>query len=264
MGMCGSPESYPSHGSKGLLYSPWKEQPDPGGFDREIEMGLLWWILPALAGVIGILLSFAGLGRLLKLRLAAGGLRFLFGIGFLGLAGIGTLAGLNLQTFKRLTHERVVAMITFEPTAVENTFTVKIEEPDLEARTFEGFVGDEFSLGAQVITFKPMAQMVGYDSVYRLDFLEGRFSDRYNTENVTAATSTGIKLYENPGLDVYGLAREQGSAFGVKAGSRDANFGSAVYAPMGEGLEYEISITQSALVLRPANSATARALGQGE
>ena len=50
-------------------------------------MGLIWWILPALAGVVGLMLSFAGLGRLMKLRLAAGGLRFLFGIGFLGAAG---------------------------------------------------------------------------------------------------------------------------------------------------------------------------------
>ena len=52
---------------------------------------MIWWILPALAGIVGLAFSFAGIGRLLKLRLAAGGLRFLFGIGFLGAAGIGTL-----------------------------------------------------------------------------------------------------------------------------------------------------------------------------
>jgi len=195
-------------------------------------MGLLWWILPALAGVVGLVLSFAGLGRLFKLRLAAGGLRFLFGVGFLGMAGIVTLAGLNMQTFKRLTQEQDVATISFDAApGVENAYKVTLELSDGEVRNLpiagpevgqtQYFVGDEFSLGAQVITFKPMAQLLGYDSVYRLDFLEGRFTDRFNTENVSAATSTGIKLYENPGLDVYALAKEQGSQFGVSAGQRN-------------------------------------------
>ncbi|MDG1825534.1 MAG: hypothetical protein P8H62_04610, partial [Henriciella sp.] len=51
------------------------------------------------------------------------------------------------------------------------------------------------------------------------------------------------------------LAKAQGGQFGIGTSHKDANFGSAVYAPMGDGLEYEVSITQSALVLRPANAA---------
>ncbi len=238
-------------------------------------MGLIWWILPALAGVIGIMLSFAGLGRLLKLRLAAGGLRFLFGIGFLGMAGVVTLAGLNMQTFKRLTNEQDVATITFDAApGLEDAYRVTLTLADGETRILpmEGdealqpqyFVGDEFSIGAQVITFKPVAQLLGYDSVYRLDYLEGRFTDRFETESVTAATTTGIKLFENPGLDVYALAKEQGSRFGVSAGQKNSNFGSAVYAPMADGLEYEISMSQTALVLKPTNSAATRALGETE
>ncbi len=109
-----------------------------------------------------------------------------------------------------------------------------------------------------------MSQMVGYDSVYRLDFLEGRNARRYTTTGVSQATSTGIQLYENPGLDVYSLAKEQGSRFGIGTSHKDASFGSAVYAPMGDGLKYEVSITQSALVLRPANAATKSRLGDRE
>ena len=226
-------------------------------------MGLIWWILPAAAGVIGLMLSFAGLGRLLKLRLAAGGLRFLFGIGFLGAAGIGTFVGLNLQTYKRLTYERVVATVTFDQAPnTEDTYSVTLELPEDEQRTISEIKGDQFALGAQVITFKPMAQMLGYDSLYRLDFLEGRNARRYTTEGVTQATSTGIQLYENPGLDVYALAREQGNRFGLSTSHRDASFGSAVYAPMGDGLKYEVSITQSALVLRPANAAAQARLNE--
>ncbi len=223
-------------------------------------MGLIWWILPAFSGVIGLMLSFAGLGRLMKLRLMAGGLRFVFGIGFMGLAGVVTFAGLNLQTYKRLTYERVVATISFDKTpGVDDTYTVTMLLPEGETRTVDAVKGDEFSLGAQVITFKPVAQMLGYDSVYRLDYLEGRYARRYNTANTSEATSTGLQLYDNPGLDVYTLAKDQGSRFGVGTAKKGANFGSAVYAPMGDGLEYEVSLTQTALVLRPSNAAaTAR------
>ena len=223
-------------------------------------MGLIWWVLPALTLVLGLMLSFAGIGRLIKLKLMAGGVRFLFGIGFLGLAGVITLAGLNLQTFKRLTYERVVANVSFDKAPnVDDTYTATLVLAEGEVRSYE-IKGDEFSLGAQVITFKPMSQMLGYDSVYRLDYLEGRYANRYNTATVSEAVSTGIKLFENPGLDVYGLAKEQGEGFGVSAGSKDAQFGSAVYAPMGDGLEYEVSITQSALILRPKNEAARRRL----
>ena len=224
-------------------------------------MGLIWWILPALSGVIGIMLSFAGLGRLLKLNLIAGGMRFLFGIGFMGLAGIVTFAGLNLQTYKRLTYEKVVATISFDkaPTAAD-TYTVTMLLPEGEVRKIDTVIGDEFSLGAQVITFKPISQMLGYDSVYRLDFLEGRYAQRYNTAAVSSATSTGLQLYDNPGLDVYALAKEQGKRFGIAAAQKDATFGSAVYAPMADGLEYEVSLTQSALVLRPSNAAAQQSL----
>jgi len=229
-------------------------------------MDLLWWILPALSGVIGLVLSFAGIGRLMKLRLAAGGLRFLFGIGFLGAAGIGTFVGLNLQTYKRLTYERVVATVSFDQAPnTEDTYSVTLKLPDDdEVRIINEIKGDQFSLGAQVITFKPVAQMLGYDSVYRLDFLEGRYARRFTTNGVSQATSTGIQLYENPGLDVYSLAQDQGKRFGIGTSHKDASFGSAVYAPMGDGLKYEVSITQSALILRPANAAAQSRLGDRE
>ena len=229
-------------------------------------MGLIWWILPALAGVVGLMLTFAGLGRLMKLRLAAGGLRFLFGVGFLGAAGIGTFAGLNLQTYKRLTYERPVAQVSFDQVSgEENAYRVKVNLAGGDSVTCfvsdgteEDCVlrGDEFSMGARVITFEPMANMLGYDSVYRLEYMEGRNTARYNTSTVTEATTNGRALSQNPGLDVYALAREEGSRFGMDG----TQFGSAVYAPMGDGLTYDVVMTQNALTLQAGNALTQQAM----
>jgi len=192
-------------------------------------MNVIWWILPGLAGVIGLMLTFA-------------------------------LAGLNLQTYQRLTYEQAVATVSFDKTpGADDTYSVTFVQTgtDDDTRVIGGFKGDEFSLGAQVITFEPVSQLLGYNSVYRLDYLEGRYASRYNTASVSEATSVGIKLFENPGLDVHTLAGEEGQ-LGVKR----ARFGSAVYAPMADGLKYDISITQTALVLKPANEAAKRQLRQ--
>ena len=245
-------------------------------------MGLLWWILPAVSAVIGLMLSFAGLGRLMKLNLVTGGVRFLFGIGFMGLAGLVTFAGLNLQTYKALTKERIVAEISFEKASgSEDTFTVNMVLDGGQEIREKGFIGDEFQLSARVIRFAPLEQMLGYDSVYRLEVMESRYADRYNVQRVSQAVSYGKKLHEEAGLDVYGLLvkysgeqdtdailnSEEGDAdttdkplvtagsLASKDGKGSAPFGSAVYFPMGDNLEYTVKITQSALVVEPGNAA---------
>ena len=214
-------------------------------------MSLIWWILPAISGVIGLMLLFAGFGKLASLKPVSGGGRMLFGVGFLGLAGIVALAGLNLQTYKRLKLERDAAHIRFDAVADKaDTFQATLTLPqDPEPRVYELW-GDEFQLSAQVIKFKPLANMLGYDSVYRLEDLEGRYSNRYSTEAVSEAKSIGIRLYENPGLDVRRFAQQQGARFGLE----DIQFGSAVYMPMGDAYEFDVSITQDALVVRPTEA----------
>ena len=104
-------------------------------------------------------------------------------------------------------------------------------------------------IGAQVIKFKPMANMLGYDSIYRLDFIEGRMSRRFTPDSVTEATTNGIALATNPGLDVHRLAEEQGGRFGI-----DAQYGSATYQPMGDRFEYVVNISQDALIARPSEA----------
>lgn len=253
-------------------------------------MGLIWWIIPALAGVVGLVLSFAGLGRLLKMRLAAGALRFLIGIGLIGGAGIGVLAGLNLQTYKALTKERDVAEITFDAEAAEDTYTMTMTLPDGEIIRQEGFVGDEFQVSAQVIRFSPMKQLLGFESLYRLEFIESRYARRYDSTRLSTSTSYGRRVSEDGKLDVfdqeigfdvygalvnYGGEREldrvladdlepgddlQSTFSAGMLSSKDAGgsapFGSAVYFPMGDRLKYKVRITQSALVVEPEDNRT--------
>ncbi len=262
-------------------------------------MGLIWWIIPALAGVIGLVLSFAGLGRLLKMRLAAGALRFLLGIGLIGGAGLGVLAGLNLQTYKALTKERDVAQIEFaQEDGAEDTYTMTMTLPEGEIIRQEGFVGDEFQVSAQVIRFSPMKQLLGYESLYRLEFIESRYAQRYDSTRLSTSTSYGRRVSEDGklevfdqeiGFDVYGALVNYGgeseldqvleeelepnsedvqSLFSAgMLSSKDAGgsapFGSAVFFPMGDRLKYKVRITQSALVVEPEDNRTRQRMLSG-
>ena len=214
-------------------------------------MNMIWWLLPAVAGMIGLMFTFAGIGRLFKLKPISGGFRFLFGAGFLSLAAVVTLIGLNLQTYKRLTFERPVAVLTFEATASPEVYGVRLIHPGGDIDNFE-LKGDEWELNARVVKFKAFSNLLGFDSIYKLDRLYGRFV------NISRASETnGVSLAENPGVDIISIAIDNGGQFGVE----DARYGSAVYNPMQSGLSYIVCMTQTGLIARPNNQASAAAVG---
>ena len=226
-------------------------------------MGLIWWILPAVAGVIGLMLLFAGFGRLARLKPTTGLLRLVFGVGFLGLAGIVSFAGLNLQTYKRLTLERFAAKVSFA--AVEDepgAYIATIIMPDGEEFTAPSgnpliFRGNEFSIGADVIKFKPYANMLGYDSIYRLSFMSSVNTNQFTTETVGKGELYRINFFSTGGQLISGQEpgfismKDFAAVHGRRVGLEDGRYGSATYQPMGDGYAYEINITQDALISRP-------------
>lgn len=223
-------------------------------------MSLIWWILPSISGVLGLILLFAGFAKMAGLKPFAGVARLAFGTGFLGLAGVIAFAGLNIQTYKRLTYERPVATVKFtavpdQPDAYRADVVFSDGETLLQADgTAPVFRGNEWQIGAKVIKFKPMANILGYDSIYRLEHMRSLDAMQFSSDVVTEGKIDGLKIVTaEPGIDVGGLAAKYGSNFGI-----DAEYGSATYQPMGDGFEFEVSITQDALIARPNEATKAR------
>lgn len=214
----------------------------------------IWWAIPALAALFGFLLVGAGLGRMFRFRVMSGLSRFLFGGVFLGGAGTAVLFGLNIQTYARLVHERPAAEVTLYSSG-EQMFKAVVRTPgadgDLtEERTYD-LTGDEFRVEARFLKWKPWANITGYDSVYRLDRIEGRFED---VAQERASPPTPYNLAPegmSAALDVYQLARKNN--FMKSLDAVDAIYGAGAYAPMADGAVFEIMATQSGLIPRPAN-----------
>ena len=228
-----------------------------------------WWIAPTALAIIGVLILFAGLASLFRGKILGGLFGTAGGAALLAAALGAALLGQNVQTYSRLTYERSVATLSIRQLAPQY-FEVTVVQPaqgELPARTAVYPVnGDEWRMEAQVLKWKPWANVVGLNSQYRLDRLSGRYQnieqERTGARSVHALSGgdvkTGPLAYVPWNLSVWDVARK----YRRYVDAVDTLYGSAAYMPMADGATYEVWITQSGLIARPTNDA-ARAASAG-
>ena len=207
----------------------------------------------AFAGVLLSLPFFVASFRGLRhLRLIRGTLHFLIaGIVLLVITATGLLA-LNLYTYARLTHEQEAARVTTRQLA-ERQFAVSVQTRDRPTRHYN-VRGDEWQIDARVLKWRPLGALLGFDTVYRLERLSGRYSD---VQSERDAPRSVHPLAEDPGVDFWSIVRRHHQYLPLA----DALYGSAAYVPMAEGAEYVVRVSASGLVVRPANDPARKALG---
>lgn len=207
-------------------------------------------------GVVGVLLAFplelAAIRRIRRLQLARGTLFFLSGGIVLLLAGAAALVTANLYTYARLTHEQEAARVSMRRLG-QHHFAVSVQEKSEPPRHFE-LRGDEWQIDARVLKWRAMGNLLGFDTVYRLERLSGRYG---NIALERAAPRTVHGLSTETSLDLWSLLNRHHRYVPFA----DALYGSAVYVPMAEGAEYAVTVSTSGLVVRPGNDAARKALG---
>jgi hypothetical protein len=206
--------------------------------------------------LLGILLAFpfllASIRRIRRLKLVRGTLFFLIGTVVLLVAALFGLVTANLFTYARLTHEQEAARVTTRQLG-ERQFAVTVQPPNRPARHYN-LRGDEWQIDARVLKWRAAGNLLGFDTVYRLERLSGRYGD---VASERSAPRTVHELAEDPGLDFWAIARRYHRYMPLA----DALYGSAAYVPMAEGAQYMVSVSASGLVVRPANEAARQAVG---
>ena len=109
-------------------------------------------------------------------------------------------------------------------------------------------------MDARVVNWKPPATLLGLDPIYQLERLSGRYSD---VDDEITEQRTVHALSEYLALDVWRVARK----FPILMPGVDAYYGTATYLPMADGARFEVSLTRTALIARPANDAAREAVG---
>ena len=209
-------------------------------------------VIILITAALGVLFLVLEARRLRQRRFVSAGARGVTGALFLALAGLVGSVTLNLLTYQRLTFEQPVATLSFSRMAPEQ-YQVLLRTPDGRARLFT-LAGDEWQLDARVLKWHGLANLVGLDAQYRLERISGRLRD---VERARAAPASLYGLAESQGLDLWSVSQEHPRWLPWV----DAVYGSATYMPMAHEARFEVSMTQSGLIARPANEAAARSVG---
>jgi len=168
------------------------------------------------------------------------------------LAAVATwLLGVGLVTFERLTHEQLAAEIMLNKLG-ERHYRATLTYPSNKTQSVE-LRGDEWQIDARLLKWRGMANIVGFDTVYRLDRINGRYSDIEAERNLIRTVHV---LNEPARIDAWELLRR----YKDYVPWVDALFGSATFVPMADGALYEVRVSQSGLIARPVNQAARNAV----
>jgi len=197
-------------------------------------------------GLTGVLFLIAA-GRNLRRRRVAGGL--LQGVTalvlFLIAAGALLIAS-GLRTYQRLGSEQPAGALTFTRIG-DHQFNGVYVYPSGERADFE-LRGDEWQVDARMLKWRAFADLIGFDSMYRLDRISGRYT---NIEDERALPRTVYPLNAPDQVDLWQVVHRMHTWIPWL----DATYGSATFLPMAEGAAYDVSVSQSGLLARPHNQA---------
>ncbi|GAB3674885.1 hypothetical protein [Salinisphaera aquimarina] len=205
-----------------------------------------------LIAALGVALLVRAMARLRRRRLLAAGRSGMGGCLCLALAALALAIVANLHTYQRLSHEQPVAQLQFTRLGPQH-YRAMLTSADQRLRIVD-LEGDQWQLDARVLKWRAFANLLGFDALYRLDRLSGRYADVADT-NSRPGRAAALHA-EDPWINAYALANR----LPRWAGLIDAEYGSASYLPMADGAAFEVALTQSGLVARPVNDAARKAV----
>ena len=171
--------------------------------------------------------------------------RFLFSIPFVLLVLVGLVAGLivsNLYTYHRLTDEAPIARLQFEPMAPRQ-YAVELLTGDFCKPQRFTLYGDQWRIDARFLKWKPLANLLGLDAMYRLERLSGRYRDTA-AENREPHQAWDIGL--KPRVDLLDYVNRDWKYWSPV----DTYFGSSVYEDIDPAYRYTVYRGQSGLLVR--------------
>lgn len=184
-------------------------------------------------------------------RWLLGWLRGMLGLSLLAVALIGGLVAYDISTYQEIPQDQPLFTLSVQAQSPQR-YQVTI----LEGATERKFLldGDLWQLDARQLKWKGLADLIGLQSGYRLETLNGRF---LAIEQQELAQFTQVELARSMyGIDFwYWLRAFQKDLFIV-----DANALRVSYLPIADGAVYSVNLVPTGLLAKPLNSAAQQAL----
>lgn len=166
--------------------------------------------------------------------------------------GASVMLAFSYFGYGQLVDELNVGQIEFSETKA-NDYVARVMIEGQSDRFFD-LRGNEWQMDARVVIWKPPATVLGLDPMYQLDRLSGRYTDIVDERS---EVRTVHALSDNIPLDIWKFARR----FPALAPGVDAYYGTATFLPMADGARFDVTVTRTALIARPANDAAQEAVG---
>ena len=165
--------------------------------------------------------------------------------GFVLFAGLlVVLLGSNLHTWHRLTSESPIAELSFRQIGPRE-YLASIAYGDFCTEESYRLVGEHWRLDAQFLKWRPWANVLGLDAMYRIERLGGRYRE-VGDENT--APHMAHALHDSRLPDLTEIMGQYGGRFSPV----DTLYGSSVYEVMDEQHVYRVYRGQSGLLVRKA------------
>jgi hypothetical protein len=208
--------------------------------------------LIVVAGLTAVLFFIAAVRNLSGRRIAGGVLKGSISAVLFLLAVCAVLVSANLRTYQRLSAEQPAGALQFTRIGYHQ-FNCVFTFPSGESTDFE-LRGDEWQIDARLLKWRGLANLLGFDTAYRLDRISGRYT---SIDDERSLPRTVYALNQPERVDLWALAHRYRSLVPWI----DALYGSATYLPMADGARYAIGVSQSGLIARPVNQSAIAAVG---
>lgn len=197
-------------------------------------------------GLVGALFLIAAVRNARRRRIVGALLSGALSLAFFAAAAAGVVLAANLRTYQRLIAEQPAGELQFTRLGYRQ-YNGAFTFPSGDRADF-ALRGDEWQIDARILKWRPLANLAGFDTLYRLDRISGRYT---NAEDERSQLRTVYPLNPPDRVDIWELAQR----FHSWIPGLDAFYGSAAFLPMADGASYDIKITQSGVIARPRNSA---------
>ncbi len=143
--------------------------------------------------------------------------------------------------YQQLIYEENIAKIEVHKISPQN-FSAKVIFADNTVRQYQ-LSGDEIYLDARILKWHPWANLLGLHTLYRLDRIGGRYTD-YKDEVRKKRSLYALRSLQH--TDLFDLRRK----YPLLGWLVDAQYGSAAFIPIENTQQFQLSISNSGLVLR--------------
>lgn len=165
-----------------------------------------------------------------------------------------TLVTRDVLSYRRLGDEELIAKV-FIGQRDKQRYVVSLDQRNDSALQSFMIAGDQWQLDSRVLKWDQELARLGFDSVFRLERIAGRYQD-LDAENNQVRTAYLVNF--SAPVDVWHWVRELDFLWQWV----DADYGSAVFAPMVDGAQYTVYMTYNGLSIRAENPIAQSALRQ--